>query len=94
MNCPDCDFEASKNGVLFTHRVKKHTDAGNGDSFNLYDDEVFDIYVDMAIQEARRRVESRDEKPTIDAVKYELGEMGVSFGVEEAIVKRSESVEV
>jgi len=91
--CPDCDFENEKQGVVFTHRVKKHTDAGGGDSFNLYDDEVFEIYVDMAIQEARNRCVSKDKTPTVENVKYELGEMGVSFGVEESIIKRSERVD-
>lgn len=90
MECPECNFSDKKDGVVFTHRVKKHTDSGNGDSFNLYDDEVFDIYVDMAIQKARKRCLSKDKKPTVENVKYELGELGVSFGVEQSLIKRGE----
>lgn len=90
--CPDCDFENEKNGVVFTHRVKKHTDAGDGDSFNLYDEEVFDVYIDMAVQEARRNCLEKDKEPTMENVKYELMELGVSFGVKEAIVERGVNV--
>lgn len=89
VSCPDCDFSHEKSGVVFTHRVKKHTNSGDGDSFNLYEDEIFDIYVDMSIQEARRRVEERGEEPTIEKVEYELGEMGVSTGVKESLIERN-----
>lgn len=88
IDCPDCDFSHEKSGVVFTHRVKEHTDSGDGDSFNLYEDEIFDIYVDMSIQEARRRIEARGEEPTIDKLKYELGEMGVSTGVKQTVIER------
>lgn len=87
--CPECQFSDEKEDV-FIHRVKEHTDAGDGESFDLYDEEVFDIYVDMAVQEARRRVESRDEEPTMKKVEMELTEMGVSHGVEEAIIRRDD----
>lgn len=87
VECPDCDFNDEKEEV-FTHRVKEHTDAGDGDSFNLYDDEVFDIYIEMAVQEARRICLSKDKKPTVENVKYELGELGVSHGVKDAIIQR------
>lgn len=90
IECPECQFSDTSAGPVFIHRVKEHTDAGDGESFNLYDDEVFEIYVDMAIQEARRRVEARDEEPTIERVKYELGEMGVSTGVKQSIIQRGE----
>jgi hypothetical protein len=89
--CTECQFSDEKNGVVFTHRVKEHTDAGDGDSFNLYDDEVFDIYVDMAVQEARENCLEKDKKPTVENVKYELGELGVSFGVEQSLIQRGDA---
>lgn len=89
-DCKECNFSDEKEQV-FIHRVKEHTDAGDGDSFNLYDDEVFDIYVDMAVQEARRNCLDKEKEPTIENVKYELGELGVSFGVEESLLRRGDA---
>jgi len=93
-DCPDCDFSHSENGIVFTHRVKKHTDSGEGDSFNLYDDEVFPVFVDMAVQEARKRIEARGDKPTVEEVKTELARMGIPVGLDESMETFSEDVEV
>jgi len=75
-SCPDCGFEHSEAATTFTHRVKKHTDSGKGDSFNLYDDEIFSIFMEMAWDEAHESCDS--ESPTVDdVVKYLNREMNI-----------------
>lgn len=91
--CPDCDFSNPDNSVMFTHRVKCHTDAGDGNSFDLYNDEVFDIYVDMAVTQARENARSKYDEVTEEKLVYELGELGVSVGVDESVERFSEEVE-
>lgn len=75
-NCPDCDFGHDKAATVFTHRVKSHTDAGDGDSFNLYDDEVFTIFMEMAWDEAVIKCES-DEPSVDDVIQYLNTEMNI-----------------
>lgn len=95
IECPDCDFSHEKNGIVFTHRVKTHTDAGDGKSFDLYDEEVFEIYQEMAVNEAIRNAkDSGDDDVTVPEMKQELRELGVHLHDDLGFETFSEDVEI
>lgn len=83
IECPDCDFSDEEYNTLFEHRVKNHTDAGNGDSFNLYDEEVFEIFNELAVSRALERIE--EDEPSVERLKTELARMGVPVGLDESM---------
>lgn len=83
IECPDCDYSDEDYNTIFEHRVKNHTDAGDGDSFNLYDDDVFTIFNELAVHRAIRRIE--EDNPSVERLKTELRRMGVSVGFDENI---------
>jgi len=74
MDCPNCDFDSDEYNTLFEHRVKNHTSAGDGESFNLYDEEVYTVYVDLALHKAQ---DNLDEDAEMIDMKYELRELGL-----------------
>lgn len=83
VECPDCDFSDEEYHAVFEHRVKNHTDAGGGESFNLYDEEVFEIFNELAVSRALERIDESD--PSVERLKYELREMGVPVGLDDSI---------
>lgn len=83
VECPDCDFEDDAYHAVFEHRVKNHTSAGDAETFNLYDEEVFEIFNEMAVTRALERID--ETNPSVERLKYELREMGVPVGLDDSI---------
>jgi len=74
-DCPDCDESAEEEQDIFLHRIRTHTDADTSDgSFNIHNDEIWSVYVEMVREEARSRI---DGKPTTEKLALEMEEMGV-----------------
>lgn len=74
-SCPECDTSVETVEEEFEHRVREHTDAGDGDSFDLYDEEVFDIFTELAVRQA---VAACDNDASVrDVIDYMNDELGV-----------------
>jgi len=71
--CPDCDEEFDTPSDEMEHRVKNHTEAGGEGGFNLYHDEVFPIFNDIAVRKAVAECDNPTVRDVIDYLNDELG---------------------